>query len=102
LVGTKRDSTIVKSSSISEPNRKKKKDLDESEDNKRSDNMDKKLLEKRQKDDMEVKIWNKPLKVKNVRRKKIDKINKDKEKKVNLKETLILTWENTGSVIKKN
>ena len=49
--GSKRDLSMIKTSSISEP--KKKKTAYELEMNERSDNMDSKILEKRKKDEME-------------------------------------------------
>ena len=49
--GSKRDLSMIKTSSISEP--KKKKTAYELEMKERSDNMDSKILEKRKKDEME-------------------------------------------------
>ena len=82
--GSKRDLSMIKTSSISEP--KKKKTAYELEMKERSDNMDSKILEKRKKDEMED-ILNK-------------KLIEEKKKQQEIKESLDKKKKNTKKISK--
>ena len=75
--GTKRDLSMIKTTSVSEP--KKKKTANELEMKERSDNMDRKILEKRKKDEMDEMLEKKILE-ENKRQKEIKESLENKKK----------------------
>ena len=82
--GSKRDLSMVKTSSVSEP--KKKKAAEEQDMIERSNNMDRKILEKRKKEELEEEVRNKELQERKRREEQKSELEKKKLKFVKEKE----------------